>query len=690
MRSLLHFFIDNKKFTIILSLGIILYGFQALYRMNSESYPRVDFAIAIVTTVYPGASAYDVETKITKPLEDEIRTVSGIKDVRSISQAGLSKIVVRSDIDNADTTVVMNDLQKAVDRARGLPTSLEDRPLIEEIKSDEFPIISIALTGPNENRERDIIAETLKEKIEENKNIKSVRILGYYEREFTILLNHKKMIQHHIGVNEVIKNIKNTNLNIPGGLVKNNERQLLLKTEGQIRSIEELKTLPIRSNFSGKNIFLEDIAHVQDGRRDIPIRTLYNGQEAILLILSKKAGADIITTTTDIQKRVQQMTQRLDKDYKVSFYRQESEMVARKLGILKTNALFGLLIVMSILFIFFPSNISLATSLSLPLALMGTLGIMHSLNVGLNSMTILALVIVLGMLVDNSVVISENSVRLLNKGLALKEAIITSISNLWFPITVTSLTTIGAFLPMLLTKGIMGQFIKWIPIIVTIALLIGLIEGFFLLPTRLMFFGKNRYQNQSSNRFQVLERIFEQFVLFCVQRRYSVCVSFILLVVFSCFLLVKVNKFILFPAEQVEMYTARAEMPLGSTLDFTYESMKQLSLDIKKILGDKASHVVARAGISQLRPDDPKTRDGDRFGMALIFVDEKTKNNVSHLKILQSLNTIKFSNYAKSVEFEPMVNGPPVGNDIEGTFISNNRKNLEHVVEIIKKRIGVC
>ena len=208
MRFLSRFFLENNKFTTILSVGLVLYGVMGLRRMNTEGYPQVDFAIATITTIYKGASAEDIEVQITRPIEDEIRRVSGIKDVKSISQANLSKIVIRVDIDNVDTPTVMDDIQRAIDRVQNLPPNLEEKPLFEEIKSEEFPIFEIAITGPNESRQRDIIAENLKEDIEESKNVKNARLVGHHEREFSIKLDHQRMLEQHIGINEIIE--KNT------------------------------------------------------------------------------------------------------------------------------------------------------------------------------------------------------------------------------------------------------------------------------------------------------------------------------------------------------------------------------------------------------------------------------------------------------------------------------------------------
>ena len=172
MKKLTEFFILNAKLTFVLTLFLMIFGILGIKKMNAESYPSVDFATAIIETDYFGATPEDIEIKITKPIEDEIRTVSGLKDVRSISQAGKSKIIVRVDMDNPKVVVkdVMTDLQKAIDRTKDLPSDLREKPKFTEIKSEEFAALEIAVSAKNDERLRDKIADALKEDIEDDKN----------------------------------------------------------------------------------------------------------------------------------------------------------------------------------------------------------------------------------------------------------------------------------------------------------------------------------------------------------------------------------------------------------------------------------------------------------------------------------------------------------------------------------------
>ena len=693
MKTIAHFFIDNSKFTLVLTIGLFIMGLQGLRKMNSESYPAVDFAQAFVTTRYEGASPEDIETKITKPIEDKIREVSGIKDVRSTSQSGLSTIFIRADMDNvSNVDEVMSDLQRAVDSVTGLPKDLLDDPIYTEIKSEEFPVLELAIVGSNKNRFRDQVADLLKEEFEDNKKVKEARLVGFAPRRFQIRLDYEKLNSFHIGVNEVISKIQSRNVNVPGGNLKEARYQSLLRLEGKIKNIQELKDILIRSNFSGKKGYLKDIAEVQDDMEEIKTVARYNGEPATLIIVSKKSGADTISLVKSINKKLESFRKRYGHSFKFFIYNNESKKVENRLNVLTSNAVSGLVLVILFLFIFLPGKIGLMASLSLPLAVMVTMGLMPNYEMNLNAITILALVIALGMLVDNSVVISENYSRLQDEGMLPHEAALKSVKDLWLPISATAFTTIAAFLPMLVTKGIMGQFIKYIPIVVTISLIASLGESFFLLPVRLVKIGsraKDHIKDSSKKDwFQGVQDKFEKLMIWSVRHRYWISGLFILSLVVSIFLMTVANKFILFPPDQTEIYIARVEMKKGTRIEETNAALKEITSQLQSVLPKEIKHIVTRAGTSKMQPNDPKAMDGNNVGMATIYVTEQAKDNLNHLEALKKMRSIKWQNFAKSVSFEAMVNGPPVGNDIEATFRSNSSQDLNSLINLVKEQLS--
>jgi multidrug efflux pump subunit AcrB len=690
MKNITYFFIKNFKLTIVLIVFVLVLGIQGIKKMNAESWPAVDFATATITTRYKGASPEDIEALITKPIEDEIRKVSGLKDVKSVSRIGESEIVVRVDMDRVDVRMVMDDVQKAVQKVTKLPSDLQQQPEFVEMKSSEFPAIEIAVVGSGEKRFRDAVAEQLKEEIEDIQDVKDVRAVGLRNREFTVELDLRKLKDLNIGVGEILNKISARNISTPGGDMEDVTERKLVRVDAKVKSAEELGNIVVRSNFTGQVIRIRDVASVIDGAEEPTVKSSWNGQEAVLLVVNKKAGRDTIR----LADRVYAIVQRYQKTYqgKIHFavYNNESNRVRSKLKTLKSNAASGMVIVLSALLIFMPGWVGIMASFSLPLSILTTLGIMPFFGMNLDSISILALIISMGMLVDNSIVITDNFVRLRREGKTSLEAILETISSLWAPITATAMTTIAAFLPMLVTKGLMGKFILSIPIVVTIALLVSLFESFLLLPVRLNLVGKTVKQVSEGGKdwFSKYRIRFESFMKMAIHYRYLTVAVLTAMIVGALILMAYGNKFMLFPAEQTEIYLARFQAPIGTPLDETQRRLMKLSSRILEAGGDQIREVVARAGTSVGRPGDPKGGQGANQGLVTIYASEFAKMNIQYTEFLKNLrDKVETSDLGKVV-FEEMVNGPPVGSAIEATFRSNDSVKMEKVLSSVIEHLS--
>jgi|GEM_PF-435295 len=696
------FFVKNYKLSIVLLVFIITIGLQGLNKMNAESWPQVNFAIATITTRYKGASPEDIEALITKPIEDEIRKVSGLKDVKSVSRIGQSQIIVRIDMDNVDEEKVMDDVQKAVQRVNKLPQDLPQLPEFIEQKSAEFPAIEIAVIGSGENRERDRIADLLKEEIEDVKAVKDVRPVGLKNREFTIELNLEKLKSFNIGVAEVLNKVTTRNISTPGGDMEDASSKQLVRVDAKVKSARELGEIVLRSNFTGQIVKVKDIARPLDGAEDQTVLASWNGKPAVLLIVNKKAGTDTIKLADEVSKIVDRYQKNLSPSMEFKVFNNEADRVRFKLTTLKSNAITGLIIVLSALLLFMPGWVGVMASLSLPLSILSILGIMPLFGMNLDSISILALIISMGMLVDNSIVITDSFVNSRQNGKSSFDAAVASVRSLWAPITATAMTTIAAFLPMLVTKGIMGKFISVIPIIVTIALIVSLFESFLLLPVRLMVVGDTiklgdirtephsthgnaSLQSSLSKKadwFTAYRLKFENFMSLVIERRYLTVLSITGLIVGAFLLIAFGNKFVLFPAEQTEIYFARIQTPVGTSLEETQRKAILLSERILTVGKENIREVVARAGSSVGRPGDPKGGEGANQGLVTIYASEVAKMNLLTTEFLAKLRDNVETNSIGQVVFEELVNGPPVGSPIEATFRSGNAIKLEEVLKL--------
>lgn len=705
MERISKFFIENYRFSIILTLFVVIFGAGGLFLTNSESFPTVNIGQVIIQTPYPGASADEIELKITKPIEDEIRSVTGIDEVKSVSQPGLSRIFTVVDIDRYNAEDVVSDLQRAVDRVSNLPADLDTPPSFVEIKTEEFPVIELAVVGSNQNRIRDKAAYDLAELLEDNKKISSIIKKGYSERQFHILVNPNKLDQQHVSLDEVIQKIVAQNQTIPGGNIEAKGKQTLLKIDGKRRTVGEIESTVLRSNFSGEKILLKDVAKVIDRDEEPVLINRYNGDEATVLIISKKSGADLVDLAEEVKQELKAFEEKYNGQLSFHIYNDEGMRVKSRIEVLSSNAIAGLVLVVVFLIIFLPGRSGIMAALSLPLTVLAIFAYMNMNGLTLNTITILAMVISIGMLVDNSVVISENFKRLTEDGINSKTAILKSIKALWLPITGTALTTIAAFLPMLVTTGVIGQFIRGIPIVVSIALILSLFESFILLPVRLVKAkdAEETDENQGQNSRQEQENhdqerqsdwfsrlilpYFSKLIQLLIRFRYITLILFTGIIAGSLYMMIAANKFILFPAGQTEIYISRIELPSGTTLEKTDHTVNELTAKIKSTLGDNVAHIVATSGNSETQPNDPKSKNGENVAMIKIFMTNQAKNSMATAKVLSMLRSISLADI-NSISFEAVVNGPPASDAVSGILRSNNPDQLEAAAEDLKRRLA--
>ncbi|MDB2550235.1 efflux RND transporter permease subunit [Rickettsiales bacterium] len=683
MYKITEFFIKNSKFTAVITLTILLIGIYSIQHIKSEARPPVDFATAVILTNYAGASASDIEAKITKPIEDEISTISDVKDIKSVSQPGKSTITIRLDIDKRglDIDKIMADLQRAVDRTPNLPIDLEDKPIFTEIKSEEILILQLAITGSNDNRARDIISKVIKEDLENNKNIKRVSMRGYKERRFNIDLDPIKMSQNNISILEVVNKIRSRNISVPSGNIESNILQALTRIEAKIQNVFDLENIIIRSNFNDQIIKLKDLAKITDSEEEIDVITNVNGNDATLLDIYKKSGADILKLIEQIKQKTLIYKEQYPKiNLQIAY--DESLEVDKRLNILTSNAAIGLIIVLLSLFVFLPFRVAIYSSISLPIIISAIIGFMLFFNLTLNTITILSLVIVLGMLVDDSVIVSEKFAKYYRKGYNPRDAALLPIKNLAFPISITIFTTIAAFLPMLITKGIMGQFIKWIPIVVSLALFLSLIESFWLLPARLASIkNKVNHKIKETDWFTKFEIGFEKMIFILIKYRYLMLLSF-LIVIFTSFFFLGQNRFILFPNEQVNNYTIRVKLDKNNKIENTNQLLKEAAIKILDKLEDNIDVITGFAGISDFKEHLPKYSRGENVAYMSIDVNDYTEFNIAPSVIISKLKEIDFSEF-EEITFESAVNGPPIGNDIEAVIQSNILKDIDQMISMI-------
>jgi len=682
----------------MLTALIGLAGIGALFFLVRESFPPVDFAKVTITTIYPGSSSSEVEEKITIPIENQLRNIEGVKDIKSTSQNERSKIEVRIDIDDPDvvTKDVVTEIQRAVDRVQNLPPDILERPQILEINAKEIPILEIAVVGPSQGRERDRWVKKLQRRLEDLKEIANVRLVGYREKEYQVLLDPNKLQQFYIGIPEIRQAVAARTSDTPAGYIKKDDKNQMVRIKAKVASAEELGEVPIRTGDSTRPIRIKDIGKAVEVPEEAKVLTALDGQDATLMVIVKKASADAIKTVEKIKKLLSDFEKELPPEYKIKIYSDESSRIQRRIDIVSSNAVQGLILVLVITFLFLPGRLSFFISLSLPISLLGTFYFMNTLGANFNLVTMLGIIIALGMLVDNSVVVGEIYAALIKDPKQNpQEAAIQSGYRFWVALLCSVLTTVAAFTPMLVTKGVMGQFIRWIPIVVNIALALSLVDSFLLLPARIQFMKaqvQKAAQSWQDRWFAPVEALFSRSLGLFLEHRWLTLLGFVILFIGSFIITLVGNRFELFPKEGVELYVARLEMETQTRVEETLAELKRLSQEVIATLGpDQVEAVTARAGIQSLG-NDPLEKNDEHYGMLTIKIPPQVAEKQKFTEVLKKLESIP-KGKATKLTFEPVGNGPPVGKPLNLVLRSDNEKELaqvvSHITQALEKMPGV-
>lgn len=702
MKKIIHFFVYKPLVANLVFVFLFLAGMISVLSMKREAFPRVNFRQVRVLTVYPGASPVDVEKKVTIPIEEKLREVEGLDSVRSISRNSESDISIKIDLEHSNPDGVVNDIRRAVDRVTNLPTQVKDRPIVTEQKSSNFPVLEIAIHGAMNEMELQEMGRFIEDEMRKVSGVSRVDAFGKRKEEWRIRVDPDLKKKYTLGFSDIINAISKRNISVPAGSFLRPITQDIRVT-GEINDINDIKNIPIRSNETGNTILLSQVANVKDTYERQRVVAVVNGEPAYVLQIIKKDSADIIRTVGAVQERIAELKKQIPANIQFTELNNEGARAIKRLDVVITNSLQGLFLVVLVLILFFSLKDSLLTSLSLPLTLFATTIAFPIFDVSFNLVSMLGIIISLGMLVDNSIIISENIYKYRSKKMDSREAAVLGASELFVPIIGSYLTTVAAFLPMAFMSGIMGKFIWQIPFMVIVALTLSLFESFLLLPVRYAQFTSHEVKKRSKHRerfrsvlengFESLKTGFTNFITKVVNRPFLALGSILIVFLSSCGLVGLMN-FNLFPKEGIDYVMVRAEFPPDFSAQETTKQLQYFQPILDRIPKSEVQSVILKIGIQQTDPTDPLTRIGEQLGMAQIILVPETERKRTAQEIFGELEPdLKKLPGAVSVMVDLVVNGPPIGAAVTVAIEGRDYKVLKQISNemqgFLKKQEGV-
>ena len=659
MDSFLDFLVRQKKFALVFSLAFIAIGVLSVVGMQRDQFPTVDFEVLSVTTSYPGASPEDVEKSVTNIIEEELLSVSGIKEITSSSREGISSIIVTLEADLKVVTTVKNDVRNAVNRVKAFPEEVTDLPQVIDFNVTEFPVVTLNVdsTSGNFNQARQITDE-LQVAISRIKGVASVDNPSYLDSEIQIKVNPDKLDKYKMSINEVISAIssRNARFTVGGNNQESLEKNIVILSE--FESIDDIKDVVIKSSFDGPVIRLDDIAEVFRGQEEETSITRVNGTKGFVLQVKKQPQADIIRTVKRVRDRVAELKKNIPDDINIFYTDDSSEAVSNRLDIIIKNGYIGLALVLVVLGVFLSLKTAFWVAVSIPVTLLGTVFGLGLTGNTINLISLSGFILVLGIVVDDSIVIAESIHHYKSKEGNLYKNVVMGLKRVIMPVVTTIISTMLVMSSFFLMSGILGKFIYVLPVVVLFALAISFLEITFALPAHL---ATNKVEKQK-RWFVPVENFYNKCMVRILKWRYLIVPLFIGLLVYSAMFAMKNIPFNLFPSRGATVMFANIEAPNGSSASYTENIVidienlivSEIGDDLKSYTSTIGSYFTNRADIEiALTPTSDRERPAEDM-------QEKLKELVKNVE------------GAEEIRISLLRPGPPQGADIEVTLVSES------------------
>lgn len=674
MNSFLLFFIKQKRFALVFTVLIISIGLLSLTSIQKDQLPSIDLEVLTIVTAYPGASPEDVEQNVTNPIEDEISNISGIDKFSSISREGRSYIVVTLSQDVDDISSLKQEIKDAVNKVRSLPDEVVDLPEIIENKTSRISVLKISLDGdgvlPYEEL-RDI-TDDLADNIKLIDGVSEVSKEGYLDREIKIKLDPEKLNKYKLSLNQVINEIEKRNNRYTAGLNRSYTEEKNIVVLAKFEQADSVSDVILKSTFDGPVVRLRDIAEISSSNVEEKAITRINGKKGFVLNIRKQEKADAITTVDLIKTEILKLKDKYPKSL-IMFYSEDlSERVRNRLDIVVKNGLLGLGMVLVVLGLFLSLKTAFWVAVSIPVTLLGTVALLGFSGETINQISLAAMILVLGIVVDDSIIVAESIHHYKQIGEDDISSTLHGFKKVILPVVTTILTTIIAFSSMLLMGGTMGKFIYLIPLVVIFALTLSFFEISLALPAHLA--GSNE-RVKTKYWFKPIENLFEKVVRLLLKVRYLVVVLFIGVLVWTGNFAYNNMKFVIFPAVGVDTIDGRLVMPVGSSLELTESVSEKVEELIYDVVGDDLDSVTTEVGSS--------LSNRAKFKISLIPVGNQ--KNTSQEIIRQLKKRSADIPEAEKIRFSVRRPGPPQGKDLEINLVGNNNEQREAAANRVEK-----
>ncbi len=693
-------FVDNKVVVYIFTAIIVIAGAVSYIGLPREAAPSVQIPYIFVSTVYVGVSPEEIEKLVTMEIEKEVKAISDVKSITSVSRESFSSVIIEF-----NTNVKIDDaMQKVRDKVSiaktNMPADIKE-PVITEINISELPMLYINISGNYGLAKLKEIGDNLKKKIEGITGVLSADVVGGLEHEVKINVDADRLKYYGLSLNDVQNTIAAENMNIPGGGVDIGNLNYLVRVPGEVEDPTYFGNLVVKT-VNNKSIYLRDVAQVVYGYKDRESFSRVNGQDAVTIVIKKQSGENLVRIADEIKDLVVKEKKDMPAGIEIALTGDQSKQIRDTVHELENGIITGVVLVVSILFLFLGVRNALLTATSIPLSFLISFIILSVMGVTLNIVVLFTLILVLGIIVDDAIVVMENIYRLQEKeGWNFYEAALEGPREVAFPVSVATMTIISSFFPLLFFPGIVGDFMKYLPITLIVCLLSSLFVAMVISPVQAAVFinVKKQKEREAKRKFRPVGKFIEKFdekffgvmiasyekaLRFSLRRRKLVIFSTVGLLVVMFIVYGKFNNGVeFFPSVEPRQAFINIVMPSGTTVERTNEVSKKIEEKLPPY--KDLEYYIGNVGTSN-NMNDAGSTVSNKSTITLNFVD-KDKRGQSSFKTLEDIRAAVENLPGGTVQIQKQSGGPPTGPPVNIEISGDDFVKLGHLSQDIQEKI---
>jgi len=606
MHKLAQLCIQRPVFATVLILSLVVVGLFAYADLGVDRFPNVDFPFVTISTRLVGAAPEEIETEITDKIEEAVNTISGIDQLLSVSSEGNSVVTVQFLLEK-DGDVAAQEVRDRINAILGELPSDADPPVIEKIDPDASPVLSIVLSGEAPIRDITEFADkTLRRQIESVLGVGQVRIIGGRPRQINVIVDSTQLAGVGLTAAEVVQALRSQNVQLPGGKVEQGARDLTLRTYGRVASPQEFALIPVAMR-NGYPVRIGDVARVEDGMADAETLATFDGEPAVVLQVRKQSGMNTIQVVELLRERVEQLRSQIPPGWKLDLVRDQSEYILAAVHAVQEHLILGSILAAGIVWLFLGKiRPTLIAAVSIPSALIATFAAMEWMGFTLNVITLLALTLAVGIVIDDAVIVLEIIFRYMEeKKMAPRQAAVEGTREVGFAVIAMSLSLIAVFLPVAFMAGIVGRFMNSFGVTMAFAIGVSLLVAFTLTPmmsarwlrTEDLGHGKS---SRESRFYAPVERSYMAILRWSMDHRWAVVAVMFLVFSATVPLFVVANKNFL-PNDDESQFDVVVRAPEGSSLETTRVIMESIGARVRELPGVSATLLTIGDDIQRTR-----------------------------------------------------------------------------------------